>query len=332
LDVSNNTVLQTLSCYDNQLTELDVSNNTALQYLYCYYNQLTELDVSNNTALQYLYCYSNQLTELDVSNNTVLQTLSCYSNQLTELDVTNNTALQYLYCYSNQLTELDVSNNTALQYLQCYSNQLTELDVSNNTALQGLYCTNNQLTELDVSNNTTLTQLYAHAQQIEVPVLSGATTFSNPVFYKTSAGEQSVQIETVEYAYNAAVPITKDTMSFTTNLPAGVYGTAFGGTITFVAGTSIAETETNTINLYPNPAQSTLYIMSAEAVEQVSVYDISGRMLTSTVIATSEAIPPLKGGQGDVVTNIDINHLANGIYLVKVRTEQGETVKKIVKQ
>jgi Leucine-rich repeat (LRR) protein len=309
--------LTRLYCENNQLTELDVSNNTALQLLYCYFNQLTELDVSNNTALRDLYCYVNQLTELDVSNNTALEWLSCYNNQLTELDVSNNTVLQELVCYFNQLTELDVSNNTALQLLHCYNNQLTELDVSNNTVLQELSCSYNQLTELDVSNNTALTYLYAQGQQIEVPILSGATTFSNPVFYKTPAGEQSVQIETVGYAYNAAVPITKDTMSFTTNLPAGIqYGNAFGGSITFVAGTSIAETETNTINLYPNPAQSTLYIMSAEEVEQVSVYDISGRTVGAY------GIRPYS-------TSIDISNLANGIYLVKVKTAAGETVKKL---
>jgi len=168
-----------------------------------------------------------------------------------------------------------------------------------------------------------LRELYAHAQQIEVPVLSGATTFSNPVFYKTPAGEQSVQIETVEYAYNAAVPITKDTMSFTTNLPAGVTGYAFGGNITFVAGTSIAETATNTLSLYPNPAQHTLYIMSAEEVEQVSVYDISGKTVGAYGIRPYSIRP-------NPNPSIDISHLANGIYLVKVKTAQGETVKRIV--
>ncbi len=35
---------------DNQLTSLDVSNNTALSVLYCYNNQLTSLDASGATA------------------------------------------------------------------------------------------------------------------------------------------------------------------------------------------------------------------------------------------------------------------------------------------
>ena len=159
--------LNTLDCKGSEtgsgiLSELDLSNNTALIYLDCYNNQLTALDVSNNIALTWLDCYNNQLTALEISNNTALKHLGCYNNQLTALDVSNNTALTALSCHINQLTALDVSNNTALTILSCYNNQLTALNVSNNTALKNLWCNNNQLTSLDVSKNTALTQLLCY--------------------------------------------------------------------------------------------------------------------------------------------------------------------------
>ena len=72
------------------------------------------------------------------------------------------------------------------------------------------------------------------------------------------------------------------------------------------------------VQVYPNPAQGTLYIRSEEAVEQVSIYDISGRML----LTMGHAPLPEQG--------IDISHLANGIYIIKVKTGTGETTKKIV--
>ena len=153
--ISHFTALETLNCFDNQLTSLDVSKNTALIYLDCYGNQLTSLDVSKNTALTYLDCGRNQLTSLDVSKDTALTELDCRSNQLTKLDVSKNTALTTLYCWDNQLTKLDVSKNTALTDLACYNNQLTSLDVSKNTALTYLDCDNNQLTSLDISNTNT---------------------------------------------------------------------------------------------------------------------------------------------------------------------------------
>ena len=154
--------LDTLICYNNQLTALDVSKNTALTILQCADNQLTALDVSKNTALIGLYCFDNQLTALDVSKNTVLAMLHCFSNQLTALDVSKNTALTELWCGANQLTVLDVSKNTVLTILQCGANQLTVLDVSKNTALTILQCASNQLTALDVSKNTALTELWCH--------------------------------------------------------------------------------------------------------------------------------------------------------------------------
>ena len=153
--ISHFTALETLNCFDNQLTSLDVSKNTALIYLDCYGNQLTSLDVSKNTALTYLDCGRNQLTSLDVSKDTALTELDCRSNQLTKLDVSKNTVLTTLYCWDNQLTKLDVSKNTALTDLACYNNQLTSLDVSKNTALTYLDCDNNQLTSLDISNTNT---------------------------------------------------------------------------------------------------------------------------------------------------------------------------------
>ena len=314
LNVTNNTALEHLFCSDNQLTALDVTNNTALIFLSCFDNQLTEL-VTNNPVLTELYCYNNQLTALDVTNNPVLEQLGCANNYLTALDVTNNPALKQLHCFNNQLTALDVTNNPALTDLHCFNNQLTALDVTNNTVLRALQCNNNQLTELDIIHNTGWMLLRADGQQIEVPILAGATTFSNPILYTTVEGEQMIEIETVEYAYQTEVLITGDTMRFTTNPIAGMDEYAFSGTITFVTETSIAETQPIIINIYPNPAQHTLYIQSEEAVEQVSIYDISGRMLLQET-GTSQSI--------------DLNNLTNGIYLVKVKIAGGETVKKIV--
>ena len=159
LNVSANTSLTTLNCYNNQLTSLNVSQNVGLVGLSCDYNQLTSLDVSANTVLTRLSCDGNQLTALDVSQNAALTGLWCGLNQLTSLDVSHNISLASLTCSYNQLTSLDVIQHTALTSLLCNNNQLTSLDVSQNTALVYLYCNNNQLTSLDVSQNTALTYL-----------------------------------------------------------------------------------------------------------------------------------------------------------------------------
>ena len=156
------TALETLKCWDNELTGLDLSKNTKLTSLSCSENELTALDVSKNTELTRLYCGSNRLTALDVSKNKKLEELDCESDsllsymKLTKLDVSQNKALKKLNCYGVKMKELNVSGCTALERLDCGGNQLDALGVSKNPELKDLYCRNNFLAELDVSKNLEL--------------------------------------------------------------------------------------------------------------------------------------------------------------------------------
>ena len=166
LDISNNTSLTYLNCHFTNLTILDVSNNTALTYLDCNHNNLTNLDVNTNVLLEELVCSGNQLTSLDVSTNVLLEELDCSVNQLTNLDVSTNTSLKELYCFFNNLTSLNVNANTDLIYLECFYNNLINLNLSTNTSLEELFCGDNQLTSLDVSANTALTELHCEDNQL----------------------------------------------------------------------------------------------------------------------------------------------------------------------
>ena len=158
------TALETLKCWDNELTGLDLSKNTALKNLQCSNSKLQSLDLSQNPNLTQLYCGRNPLTTLDLSKNAKLKVLNCsgFANnrmKLTELDLSRNTALESLDCSINELKQLNVSGCTALKKLSCSSNQLTTLDVSKNVNLTFLNCGSNQLTALDVSNNPKLEDL-----------------------------------------------------------------------------------------------------------------------------------------------------------------------------
>ena len=158
------TALETLKCWDNELTGLDLSKNTALKDLQCSNSKLQSLDLSQNPNLTQLYCGENPLTTLDLSKNAKLKVLDCsgFANRrtkLTELDLSQNTALESLDCSRNELKQLNVSGCTELEKLSCSSNQLTTLDVSKNVNLTFLNCGSNQLTALDVSNNPKLKDL-----------------------------------------------------------------------------------------------------------------------------------------------------------------------------
>jgi Leucine-rich repeat (LRR) protein len=165
--------LQTLHCYNNQLTEVFVrigytgfiQKDEGVEIIYMSYDDYEWNLVASQRLSSYatweaidgvqrltrIIAVGQNLTgSIDLSGCTALQVLDCSSNQLTSLDVSQNTALYYLDCSGNQLTSLDVSQNTTLQYLDCNSNQLTSLDVSQNTTLHGLYCDGNQLSKIYV--------------------------------------------------------------------------------------------------------------------------------------------------------------------------------------
>lgn len=73
---------------DNVLTSIDVSGNTGIQRLDCFNNNLTSLDVTGFTTLTYLRFQNNAVTgSLDVSGNLNLEKLGAYGNDLTTIDL-----------------------------------------------------------------------------------------------------------------------------------------------------------------------------------------------------------------------------------------------------
>jgi hypothetical protein len=70
-----------------------------------------------------------------------------------------------------------------------------------------------------------------------------------------------------------------------------------------------------TVQLYPNPTSNVLNI-NAEGVQEVSVIDINGR----TVMTEKN------------VNTVNLSDLANGVYYVRVITNNGVATEKIVKK
>ncbi|MBO5958410.1 MAG: T9SS type A sorting domain-containing protein [Bacteroidales bacterium] len=76
----------------------------------------------------------------------------------------------------------------------------------------------------------------------------------------------------------------------------------------------------SSINIYPNPVNDMLYIKTDFEIEDVVVYDVFGRQQDNRTTR-----------QQDNVT-IDVSKLDAGVYFVKMRTTEGEIVKRIVKR
>jgi hypothetical protein len=72
------------------------------------------------------------------------------------------------------------------------------------------------------------------------------------------------------------------------------------------------------INLYPNPANNNLNITSSEAIEQITVYDYSGKMVFNKII----------NRENNSALNTEV--LNNGVYIAKIKTGTQEAFKRFV--
>lgn len=68
IDLSNNLLLENLSCEGNEMESLNISGNTSLKTLYCGWNNISALDISNNPLIMHLDCGGNNLTALNVGH------------------------------------------------------------------------------------------------------------------------------------------------------------------------------------------------------------------------------------------------------------------------
>jgi hypothetical protein len=76
------------------------------------------------------------------------------------------------------------------------------------------------------------------------------------------------------------------------------------------------------LTIYPNPTMGQLTIENGEwRVKNIEVFDINGRKLY-----------PHSTFNSQLSTQIDVSHLSAGIYFVKISTENGDVVKKVVKE
>ena len=78
----------------------------------------------------------------------------------------------------------------------------------------------------------------------------------------------------------------------------------------------IVET-TMTLNVYPNPVNDKLYIETESNIETINIYTLTGIVVLSETNSTN---------------TIDVSNLSSGVYFVKVRTENSEVVRRIVKK
>ncbi len=73
------------------------------------------------------------------------------------------------------------------------------------------------------------------------------------------------------------------------------------------------------VRFYPNPTTDYFNITSEAMIQSVELYDVSGRLIRTSLV-------------NDFESRQNVSNLNNGVYILKIKTEQGEITGKIVKK
>lgn len=321
LNTSQNTVLKNLKCFENQLTSLDTSFNPLLEQLNFRNNAITSFNVSQNQALLGLTCGNNPLSTIDISQNVNLQSLNAYNSTLTSIDLSQNINLSGLSVAGNSLTDLDVSNNPLLQVLEFIFNQITTIDLSNNPNITALIAEYNQLSELETGNMPNLELIICSSNSIAEldftnnPNLEHLECQDNALITIDLRNGHNPDITTLNATNNPL--LTCVYVDNKNNIPSNWNmdpNASFIETEAECEALGIDDFQSNLFFLYPNPAKNSFSITSKSAVEKVSVYDISGKLIK---IFTEQ-------------NEYDVSTISKGLYLISIQSETGTSNKKLI--
>ena len=81
------------------------------------------------------------------------------------------------------------------------------------------------------------------------------------------------------------------------------------------------------LHIYPNPASDVLYIASGEDIQRIELFDVSGRMVECVNVGMREC-----PSGTNTLTQIQINTLPAGVYILRCVTPSTVTVQRVVKK
>ena len=359
LDATKWVRMYRLECFDNLITELDLSLNTNLQDLYLNSNLITELDLRGVGCLHAFDCADNQISTLidhdtcwfrffhTVCNNR-LQLSDLYNILVTSWDFWNGKAVAHLGIQRLLPREIIVGSvvnfsaqATFLNHRSVMINTVFAVKKGNNTAVLNTdYTINHGRITFKTTGQYTVTMtnaaIYEYMQicdsarviaEFTVIDTADATLSSLSV----SVGELTpiFDKDTLCYIVNVGCEVEEIDISATPNDPkatlsgdAGAHYLAEGEnifTITVTARNGITTRDYTVIVNRCNVgiAKITNYELQITGYE---VYDIMGRKLFS--------LPSYLSLQE--ITEQVRNDVSNGIYIIKLYTNQGIITKKII--
>lgn len=257
LDLSDCSNLRSVNAANSELTSIKVSSPN-LETLDCYNNEISQLDLSGCGNLERVYASDNHLSSIDVSSSYRLKVLSIDNNDLTNIDLSGNPNLLALSVTGNKYIKgLDLSKNTRLSTISLIGlielEKLNGLPISGTSfavfpRLQELHIANTPFDSLDLSGNPSLLILNISSTPITRLDISGSHIRD---LYATGSGLTNLIYTPADLqnAYNL-----------------GIEGTPFETTPTSLYRLLAALPDRSTVNEYGQIIPGNLYITSSSLV------------------------------------------------------------------
>jgi len=155
LDLSQNTMLETLNVSDSNISRLDLQSNLFLSKIKSLgNNKIESLDIRGLLNLEELSLNKCMLKNVSFGNNNSLLKVYLEKNELKSIDVSEAINLKYLDFDDNMISVIDFSNNLKLKSLSFSKNNISgELDFSKHYFLERLELRSNKITKINVNND-----------------------------------------------------------------------------------------------------------------------------------------------------------------------------------
>ena len=116
--------LESLSIYNNQVTQATVKNMPYLRHLNLAKNALKSIELAKLPVLEELYVFNNKLTALNLYDLPSLKLLKSNENQLLSFNYTNLLSLEKIYLFNNKIVTLDIYHLPKMHYMDCRQNPM----------------------------------------------------------------------------------------------------------------------------------------------------------------------------------------------------------------
>jgi Leucine-rich repeat (LRR) protein len=232
--------------------------------------------------------------------------------------------LEEIVCRDNALlTRINLSAALALSYLDCRNNSLTELETLYNPLLENLYCQNNQIKALDLSQNLNLAFLKSNDNQLETLDLRNGSNYLMTGGITKYDG-QFVYVDGMDARNNPALLCIQVDNKQEADLGLAPYDSWFKDeSVLYSENCDVnlgidQQRLNNAISIFPNPAENDIIIKADNLqIEKVVIYSILGRSVKE-YDSKFESLP--------------VKAISPGIYLLRIYTENGVSVKRFIKK